>query len=173
MTGHSFHHGLDLVRRLLLVLESHGSADVVRSLGLDLDDPAVQDHLQMLADANLATASGTTRDGAISLELTSQGHAMLELAGNRSFWTLAAIFLQECPEGLSAASLQLILSQVSTSESVSPAPYWHDERGSVSSARIDSAAFHLSSKLPSRPLHYRQPALHDGQQVDGLPYYLL
>jgi hypothetical protein len=111
MEGYTVKRNLDLVRRLLIVIESAGRQGRIDTYGLNVTDPEVQYHLRLMVDAHLLQCVGVAEDGAIAVRLTWQGHEMLELCRNEAMWERAKSFVQRRTQGLSAAVLQSILSK--------------------------------------------------------------
>jgi hypothetical protein len=185
---------MNLVRQLLMVLESAGSANLVTSLGLNVTDQVVQYHLGMLVEAGLARSVGATANGDVSLRLTWQGHELLELTRNAALWDRAKHLVRERTGGLSAAALRAVLTALSL-DAVSHVERWQPSaeprqngnghaamalragsNGNGSSVASHTAAvadlpriFPTRDFLDANSINY----VWWGQHVDTVPLYLL
>jgi len=102
---------MDLVRRLVRIIESAELGTIRDPQGVDVYDARVQYHLRLLVDAGLARCVGTTTEGNVSLRLTWQGHEFLELSQNEPLWEQAKRYVSETTGGLSASALRSILER--------------------------------------------------------------
>jgi hypothetical protein len=82
---------LDLVRQLMLQIESLPAAPPVQYRMSEIEDPVLLAHLEMLIEAGLVTGRISRSQGArgdvISVSgLTWQGHEWVEMVRSQSFW---------------------------------------------------------------------------------------
>jgi hypothetical protein len=105
---------IDLIRRLLIDLETHGPECAISVLlsGTSRDaDERVRYHLRLLIDAGLAKETERTNAGVTNFRLTNSGHEFLELARSDVRWNEAKLVCQEQAGGVSLTILRTILTK--------------------------------------------------------------
>jgi DNA-binding PadR family transcriptional regulator len=110
---------LNLIRQLLLIIESAETTSLSQMHGLNPSDQQVQYHLRLLVDAGLVRGVGLTNDGAICVRLTWEGHELLELARNEQLWERAKRLVQDKMGGSPITAIRAVLARwavMSTSE---------------------------------------------------------
>lgn len=101
---------MDLIRRILLVIESDGDVHEIPNVDMKL----VIGHVQLLVDAGLIVAEDdSTFDGADFFieRITWAGHEFLDAARNDSVWNTVRRQLKEKALGASLALLQQLLTR--------------------------------------------------------------